>query len=104
MGEGLLTPHILSPDLIYTVPAGKSARLVYFRAGNASSHLLYLSVLRDGKPARYFPIAPQGDSHVELAIQEEIPSGTQIEIAFASGEGVFGTVVLDVGFLEWATP
>lgn len=101
MGEGLIKASLLSPELVYTIPKGKIAKLAYFRAGNASDQLIYLSVMKNGVPMRYFPIAPQGDSHVALAIQEEIPEETRLEIHLAAAEGVFGTVILDVGFVEW---
>ena len=103
LGSGLFTPHRLSPDLVYTVPAGCNAVLMYFRAGNASDQLIYLSVVGDGKPRRYFAIGPQGASHVELAIKDDIPAGTRLELHFAAGAGVHGTAVVDVGFLEWET-
>src|SRR5690349_798873 len=64
LGAGLLAPHRLSPDLVYTVPGGCRAALMYFRAGNASDHLIYLSVIGDATPRRYFAIGPQGASHV----------------------------------------
>lgn len=101
MGEGLTQPQPLSTELTYTVPENCVAVLVYFRSGNASDQLIYLSVTGDGKARRYFPIGPQHESHVELAIREPIPAGTRLEIHVAAGNGVYGTVVLDVGFLEW---
>lgn len=103
LGAGLLAPHRLSPDLVYTVPKGSRAVLMYFRAGNASDQLIYLSVVSDGQPRRYFAIGPQGASHVELAIKEDIPSGTRLELHIAAAAGVHGTAVVDVGFLEWET-
>lgn len=101
LGEGLANPSPISLELTYTVPSGCQAALMYFRAGNASDQLIYLSVMSDGKARRYFPIGPQGDSHVELAIKEEISAGTRLELFLAAGEGVYGTVIVDVGFLEW---
>jgi assimilatory nitrate reductase catalytic subunit len=101
LGQGLTRPDTLSTELTYTVPEGCAAVLMYFRAGNASDQLIYLCVVGDGKPRRYFPIGPQHDSHVELAIREPIPAGIKLEIHLAAGEGVYGTAIVDVGFLEW---
>jgi assimilatory nitrate reductase catalytic subunit len=101
LGEGLLAPRLLNPGLVYTVPADCNAALMYFRAGNASDQLIYLSVVSDGKARRYLPIGPQNGTHVELAIKDNIPGGTRLELHLAAGPGVLGTVVVDVGFLEW---
>lgn len=99
MGAGLLQPMLLSADLRCKVPAGHHAVLIYFRAGNASDALIYLSVVVDGQVHRYFPIGPQGALHVPLAIREEIGSGTTIEIHLAAGDGVMGTAIIDAGFI-----
>ena len=104
LGAGLLAPHRLSPDLVYSVPQGCRAALMYFRAGNASDHLIYLSVTGDAAPRRYFAIGPQGASHVELVIKDDIPAGTRLELHIATAAGVHGTAVVDVGFLEWNEP
>jgi assimilatory nitrate reductase catalytic subunit len=101
LGEGLLAPRLLNPSLVYTVLEGCQAVLMYFRAGNASDQLIYLSVVSDGKARRYLPIGPQNGTHVELAIKDSIPGGTRLELHLAAGPGVLGTVVVDVGFLEW---
>ncbi len=101
MGNGLMNPHLISPDLVYTIPEGKKAVLMYLRAGNASDQLIYISVLGDGKVRRYLPIGPQGASHVELAIKDDIPGGTKLELFLAAAMGVLGTVVIDVGLVEW---
>ena len=96
-----MSPHPVSPELAYTVPSGCKAALMYVRAGNASDQMLYLSVVGDGKVRRYMPIGPQDGMHVEMAIKEEIPEGTRLELHLAAGAGVLGTVVVDVGLLEW---
>jgi len=102
LGGGLMSPLLLNPDLVYTVPNGCSAVLMYIRAGNASDQMIYLSIVGDGKPRRYLPIGPQEGSHVELVIKDAIPAGTRLELHLATGPGVLGTVVVDVGFLEWS--
>jgi len=101
LGSGLTNPRLLNSELIYTVPTGCKAALMYFRGGNASDQLIYLSVMSDGVARRYFPIGPQDGTHVELVIKDEISPGTRLELHLAAGSGVMGTVVVDVGFLEW---
>lgn len=101
LGAGLMNPNLLSPELVYVVPKGRAASLIYFRAGNASDQLIYLSVVANNRPRRYFPIGPQADSHVTLAITEEIPAGTRIALHVAAGSGILGTVIVDVGLVEW---
>jgi hypothetical protein len=95
-GRGLETP--LPLGLTYTVPAERTAGMFYFRAGSTVSGMVNVSVMRDGKLMRYFPIGPNSAIHVSLAIVEELPAGTRIEI-FAAGEGS-GTLILDIGYLE----
>jgi hypothetical protein len=94
-GRGLEQPQPL--NLSYSVPAGRSAGMFYFRAGSTVSGMVNVSVLRNGKLMRYFPIAANSALHVSLAIVEELPAGTQIEIV-AAGEGS-GTLILDIGYL-----
>ncbi len=95
-GQGLATP--LPLGLSYTVPEGRTAGMFYFRAGSTVGNLVNVSVLRDGALMRYFPVAANGAMHVSLALVEELPAGTRIEI-FAAGEGS-GMLILDVGYLE----
>jgi assimilatory nitrate reductase catalytic subunit len=95
-GRGLETP--LPLGLTYVVPAERTAGMFYFRAGSTVSGMINVSILRDGKLMRYFPIAANSATHVSLAIVEELPGGTRIEI-FAAGEGS-GTLILDIGYLE----
>lgn len=95
-GHGLLSPQPLG--LSYVVRDGHAAGLFYFRAGSTVSGMVNISIMRDGKLMRYFPIAPGSAIHVSLAIVEELPERTRIEV-FAAGEGS-GTLILDIGYLE----
>lgn len=95
-GRGLTAPQSLG--LRYTVPPNKTAGLFYVRGGSTVSGMVNISVQRDGNPMRYFPIAADSAIHVSLAIVEDLPPGTQIEV-FAAGEGS-GMLILDIGFLE----
>ena len=94
-------PHLLNPDMVYVVPEGSLAALMYIRAGNASDQMIYLSINSNGKPRRYLPIGPQDGSHIELVIKDNIPAGSRLELHVAASAGALGTVVVDVGFLEW---
>ena len=99
-GRGLPRPIPLDERLNYEVPASREAQLVYFRAGNSSEEMIDLIVLRDGKPMRHFPIGARGDCHVTLAVVEDLPAGTRIEVLVAAPERTEGTVVIDVGLVE----
>jgi len=99
-GQGLTNPHLLSPELVYTVPAGKRAQFVYFRAGNATAELVYIVLMRDGSPMRYFPIGARSDVHVALAVVEDLMSGTRLEAFIGAPENVSGQIVLDIGLVE----
>ena len=70
---GWTTPFLLDPSLTYTVPHDREAQLVYFRAGNASPHLIYVVIMRDGEPMRYFPIGAE-DAHARHAARGRGPA------------------------------
>ena len=95
-GQGLAAPQPLG--LGYTVPKDRTAGMFYFRAGSTVGGMVNISVMRDGKLMRYFPVPPNSAIHVSLAIVEELPEGTRIDI-LAAGEGA-GTLILDIGYLE----
>ena len=102
VGYGIYESVPLNDALAYVVPQNHVARIQYFRAGNPSEDLIYLTLNIDGKPARFFPVGPKADLHVPLAIIESYPAGTRIEIAFAAPRGLTGTVIVDVGLTEEA--
>ncbi len=99
-GQGLTNPHLLTPEMVYTVPVGKRTQFVYFRAGNSSAEMVTVVLMRDGSPMRYFPIGAKGDVHVALAVVEDLMSGTKLEVHLAAPEGVSGVAVLDIGLVE----
>ena len=99
-GHGLNSPHSLSAELTYVVPVGKRTQFVYFRAGNSSAEMIYIVLMRDGSPMRYFPIGARSDVHVALAVVEDLMSGTKLEAYLAAPESVSGSVVLDIGLVE----
>ena len=84
----------------YVVPADKRAQLIYFRAGNSSSELIYLSLLRNSNVMRYFPVGAKSSEHVSLAVVEDLGPETKLEVMVGAAQGSAGVVVLDVGLLE----
>ncbi len=99
-GEGLTKPGPLDPALRYTVPSGKSAQALYFRGGNSTGELVYVLLLRDGEPMRWFPIGAKSDNHVPLRVVEDLPGGCVVELHAAAPDGVTGELVVDLGLVE----
>jgi len=100
VGRGVFDLSPLNDALTYRVPENKTAEVLYFRAGNISDDLIYLTLSANGKPIRYFPIGPKADIHVALAIVELHAAGDRIEICLAAPRGLNGSVVVDVGLVE----
>lgn len=99
-GQGLDTPVRLDPSLTYTVPAGASTQPVYFRGGNSTDEMIYVSLMRNGTAMRYFPIGARGATHVSLRVVEDLLGDTVLEIFAAVPKGVTGSVVVDLGLIE----
>ncbi|HEY1971741.1 MAG TPA: molybdopterin oxidoreductase [Pseudonocardia sp.] len=99
-GSGMDKPAPLHADLTYTVPPGITTQPLYFRGGNATGELVTVVLLRDGRPMRYFPIGARADTHVPLAVVEDLEEGTTLELHLAAREGLAGTVVVDLGLVE----
>jgi hypothetical protein len=99
-GTGLAQTVPLRPAITYKVPFDKRAQLIYLRAGNSSNELIYVALLREKTPFRYFPIGAKGAIHVQLAIVEDIDPESQLELAVGAPEGVEGLVMIDLGLLE----
>jgi hypothetical protein len=99
-GKGIESPFLLDPDLSYRVPAGVITQPVYFRGGNTTSELVYVVLIRDGAPMRYFPIGAKSDMHVPLRVVEDLDSGSVIELHLAAPDGLAGAVVVDLGLME----
>ena len=101
-GQGLQSARPFAPaPLRYKVPFDRRAQLIYFRGGNSCEAMIYLLLLRNGSPMRYFPIGAQGAIHVPLAVVEDLHPDTELEIEIAAPAGVKGTVVIDVGLTEF---
>ncbi len=99
-GKGLDAPYPPADALTYTVPADKRAQLIYLRAGNSSGGLVNITLMRDGRPMRLFPVGAKAALHVPLAVVEDIFPETRIEVFAAAPQGVAGQVVLDIGLME----
>ena len=99
-GEGLTNPGPIDAALTYTVPAGCSAQALYFRGGNSTGELVYLLLLRDGVPMRWFPVGARADCHVPLRVVEDLDGGTVVELHAAAPVGVSGEVLVDLGLVE----
>jgi hypothetical protein len=99
-GKGYDKPAALNGTLAYAVPADKRAQLIYLRAGNSSSEMIYLTLMRDGKPMRYFPIGAKCSEHVPLAVVEDLFPETKLDVVLAAPSGVSGHLVVDIGLLE----
>jgi len=99
-GRGVQDAGPLNVELSYTVPADRTAEVLYVRAGNHSDDLVYLTLMVDGKAVRYFPIGPKAHIHIPLVIVEPYPAGSLIEIGLGAPRGISGSVVVDVGVFE----
>jgi hypothetical protein len=99
-GAGLARPAPLAPAATYKVPFDKRAQLIYLRAGNATSELVYLSLTRGGKSMRLFPVGAKEAIHVPLSIVEDIDPESDLELCIGAPEGLDGTLVIDMGVLE----
>jgi hypothetical protein len=99
-GTGLENPEPFKPALTYKVPFDKRSQLIYFRAGNSSTELIYFVFKRNGKPMRYFPVGAHGAIHVSLAVVEDLNPETTLDILVAAPPGIKGFAVLDIGLME----
>ena len=99
-GTGYDKPSLLHASLQYEVPPGVTTQPLYFRGGNSSDELVTVLLMRDGVPARYFPIGARSDCHVTLRVVEDLPDGTILELHLAAPDGLVGTVVVDMGLVE----
>ena len=99
-GRGLEKPVLLHPSASYGTPADKRAQFIYMRGGNACDELVYLVLMRDGAPMRFFPIGAKDSVHVSLAVVEDIFPESKLEVFAAAPAGKACTVVIDFGLIE----
>jgi hypothetical protein len=100
-GRGLERPFRLTEALLYEVPLNKRAQLLYVRAGNSTEAMIYIVLMQNDRPKRYFPIGAKADAHVTLAITEDIVPGNRFEVFIAAPERISGWIVLDIGLTEF---
>ncbi|WP_099021381.1 molybdopterin oxidoreductase [Mycolicibacterium palauense] len=100
-GKGYDKADPLDPSLRYAVPAGATTQPVYFRGGNSSDEMVTVILYRDGKPMRYFPIGAKSASHVALRVVEDLLADTVLELYIAAPAGSSGSVVVDLGLVEF---
>jgi len=100
-GRGLEEPASLEPRAVYTVPPHKRAQFIYGRIGNPTTEFLYVALQRDGKSIRLFPCGPKSGIHVPLAIIDDYPPGSVVELKIAAPAGLAAKVMIDVGFVEF---
>ena len=101
-GSGLENPIAFQPPVVYQVPSDKRAQTIYFRGGNPSAELIYVVLIRRGQPICYFPIGARAGIHVPLAVVEDIPPGSPVELLIAAPAGLKSSVLIDIGLLEIA--
>jgi hypothetical protein len=99
-GAGLSRLAPLTPAATYKVPYDKRAQLIYLRAGNATSELVYLALNRGGKSMRLFPVGAKEAIHVPLSIVEDVDPESELELCIGAPEGLVGAIVIDMGVLE----
>ncbi len=99
-GLGLDKPFLLDPGLRYVVPTGAETQLVYCRIGNSADELIYVVVMRDDEPMRYFPVGAKDTVHVALRVVEDLMSDTRMEVHLAAPGSTRGIVVIDIGMVE----
>jgi hypothetical protein len=99
-GRGLETPTSFEPKVLYRVPSDKRAQLIYCRVGNPTSEFLYVVLNREGKSMRMFPCGAKAGIHVPLAIIDDIPADSLLELVIAAPEGLTAKVMIDLGLVE----
>ncbi|MBJ8337604.1 MULTISPECIES: molybdopterin oxidoreductase [Antrihabitans] len=99
-GNGLDKPDPIDPTLSYTVPPGVTAQPLYFRGGNSSDELVVVTLLRDGRSMRVFPIGAKSGVNIPLRVVEDVDPDTVLELVVAAPTGCTGDVVVDFGLVE----
>ena len=99
IGKGLEAP-VKADGATYQVPFDRRAQLIYFRAGNSADSLINIVLYRNGRPMRYFPLGAKSAMHVPMAVVEDLTPESKLEFKIAAPEGVAGTAVVDIGFVE----
>ncbi|MGJ0121207.1 molybdopterin oxidoreductase [Williamsia sp. MIQD14] len=99
VGAGLAAPAPLDPSLTFTVPPGMTAQPLYFRGGNSSDELVYVTLTRDGTSMRVFPMGARASVNVPLRVVEDVDPDSVLALTFAAPEGCSGSIVVDFGWV-----
>ncbi|SIR89103.1 molybdopterin oxidoreductase [Williamsia sterculiae] len=100
-GSGLTKQAPLDPSLSYVVPQGMTVQPLYFRGGNSSDELVYVTLLRDQAPMRWFPLGARGSVNIPLRVVEDVDADSVLELVFAAPEGCTGELVIDFGMVQF---
>ena len=100
-GHGLSKPEPIDPTLSFVVPPGMTAQPLYFRGGNSSGELIVVTLTRDGRSMRSFPMGAKGSVNVPLRVVEDVDPDTTLELVIAAPEGCTGEVVVDFGMVTF---
>ncbi|MGU3294603.1 molybdopterin oxidoreductase [Williamsia sp. M5A3_1d] len=98
-GSGLTAPAPLDPSLTYVVPPGMTAQPLYFRGGNSSDELVYVTLTLDGAPMRLFPMGARASVNVPLRVVQDVDPDSVLALTFAAPEGCSGSIVVDFGWV-----
>ncbi len=100
-GEGLENLVSLEPPVSYRVAKGRRAHMIYGRIGNPNPELVYLLLMKNKKPMRYFPAGARDAMNIQLFVIEDIESDTELEILIGAPAGLKGQVMIDFGLTEF---
>ncbi len=100
VGAGYEKPSPLTGKLAYAAPPDRRSQLTYFRAGDSTNEMIYVIIMKDGAPMRYFPVGAKSVLHVSLAITEDLHPETKLDAFLGAPSGVAGSLVLDTCLVE----
>lgn len=98
-GHGLDKSEAVDPSLTFVVPSGLMAQPLYFRGGNSSNELVVITLLRDGRPMRMFPMGAKSGVNIPLRVVEDVDPDSVLELVISAPEGTTGEVVVDFGLV-----
>ncbi|MCX6468511.1 hypothetical protein [Williamsia herbipolensis] len=98
-GTGLHSPAPLDTSLSYVVPPGMTAQPLYFRGGNSSDELVYVTLTRDGESMRVFPMGAKASVNVPLRVVSDVDPDSVLALTFAAPQGCTGSIVVDLGWV-----
>ncbi|GAB2659975.1 hypothetical protein GCM10027169_23660 [Gordonia jinhuaensis] len=100
-GQGFDDLAEIGGGLTITVPDGSTIQAVYFRGGNSGDDMITVVLMHNGEPVRYFPIGAKAGTHVPLRLVEDFLEGSTLELRLAAPKAATGSVVIDLGLVEF---